>query len=422
MMMDDHHYELSDDELHGDYASLADAREVMREVIGLVEGLRGSAKKLGDAIAASGFPAREWVGPDAALALLGEPFPDISLDAFLTRLAEFTAGMGPSWLRGGEDEIARFIEDVQLLNEVARPLRVFAQRQRMLPARERGALPLERAFGDGRVGTQIDLVAGYLRDLDALAPYLVPLTPSEWATLEPPPPPSAMPQPAKQPAPISGATSGVLVGQQEHWLLTSGKQQAVGKQAVGTYPSPQERASTPAAPQTFSRLRDFAPPPSSVRASRVAANGEAPDEWQTVLRVPNGRGLLSLLLRNKWMVLGITVLVLSAGTGLLSLAALRMHASTPTAHLAATPTTLRLTCAGRGATATLTLRDTSKASVSWTLSQQDTLRLSATQGTLKPGASATLTATSTGHTATQGVLTFMADDGTLTVPYVISCR
>ncbi len=420
-MMDDYRYELADDELQGDYASLADAREVMREVIGLVDGLRGSTKKLGDAIAASGFAAREWVGPDAALALLGEPFPDISLDAFLTRLAEFAAGMGPSWLRGGEEEIARFIEDVQLLNDVARPLRAFAQRQRMLPVRERGELPLELAFGDGRVGTQIDLVAGYLRDLDSLAPYIVPLTPSEWAAIQPPPPPSAMPEPPKQPAPASGAPSGVLVGQQEHWLLTSGKQQAVGKQAVGAYAAPQERASTPAAPPTYSRLRDYAPPASSLRASRAGASGEAPDEWQTVLRVPNGRGLLALLLRNKWMVLGITVLVLSAGTGLLSLAALRM-ASAPTAHLAATPTTLRLSCAGRGATATLTLRDTSTAPVSWTLSPPDAVHLSATRGTLKPGASATLTATSTSHTATQGVLTFTVDDGTLTVPYVISCR
>lgn len=416
-MIDDYRDELPADELDGDYAALADAREVMREVIGLVEGLRGSAKKLGDAIAASGFPAREWVGPDAALVLIGEPFPDISLDAFLTRLAEFTAGMGPSWLRGGEDEIARFIDEAQILNDVARPLRVFAQRQRVLPLRERGDLPLERAFGDGRVGTQIDLVAGNLRDLDALAPYLVPLTPSEWAALQPLPPPFAAPQPANQPAPVSGATSGVLVGQQEHWLLTSGKQQAVAASSP-----PQERAHTADAPQTYSRLRDFAPPAAAPRASTAVANDASPDEWRTVLRVPNGRGLLALLLHNKWVVLGITILVLSAGTGLLSLAALHMNATTPTKHLVAAPTALRLTCSGKGATATLTLRGTSKAPVSWTLNPPDTLHVSATHGTLRPGSSGTFTATSTSQTATQGVLTFTVDDGILTVPYVISCR
>jgi Viral BACON domain len=431
-MMSDYRDEFPPDELPDEYAALADAREVMREVIGLVEELRGSAKKLGDAIAAAGFPARDWVGPDAALALLGEPFPDISLDAFLTRLAEFAAGMGPAWLHGGADEIAHFSDEVQILDEVARPLRIFAQRQRMLPQGERGELPLERAFGDGRVGTQLDLMAGYLRDLDALAPYIVPLTPAEWAALTPPiPAPAAPPQTAPQPAqarppqqpqapqPVlaPGASAELpAVFSKQQWLLSS--QPHPAQPAQPPYASPLDAVdySRPSdTPQTYTRLRDFAPP-SSTSAAQPAGSAHV------VVRVPNGRGLLALLVRHRWVALGITILLLSAGTGLLSLVALRTNATAPKSHLTATPTTLHLTCAGKGASATLTLRDTGKAPVTWTLqSPPAALRVSATHGTVKPGATTTLTATSTRRAASQGTLTLAADDGTLTVPYTISC-
>ncbi|MGZ3681766.1 MAG: BACON domain-containing protein [Ktedonobacterales bacterium] len=431
-MMSDYRDDLPSDGLSDEYAALDDAREVMREVIGLIEELRGSAKKLGDAIAAAGFPAREWVGPDAALALLGESFPDISLDAFLTRLAEFAAGMGPAWLRGGADEIARFSDEVQLLDGVARPLRIFAQRQRMLPASERGELPLERALGDGRVGTQLDLMAGYLRDLDALAPYIVPLTPSEWAALNPPslapsgpPQTSHLPsqarspqqQQAQRPAPGSGVSAELpAVFSKQQWLLSSQPHPAAP--ASPPYAPPQdsvENTRTGDTPQTYTRLRDFAPPPSASAASPAGSS-------HVVVRVPNGRGLLALMLHHRWALLGITVLLLSAGTGLLSLVALRTNATAPTSHLTATPATLHLTCTGKGATATLTLRDTGKAPVTWTLqSPPAALRVSATHGTLKPGATAMLTATSTRRAASQGTLIFAADDGTLTVPYTISC-
>lgn len=412
-MMNEYRDELPADDLLDEYSALADAREVMREVVELVESMRGSTKKLGDAFVAAGFPAREWVSPDAALALLGEPFPDISLDAFLTRLAEFAAGMGPAWLRGGESEIARFNDETQILHEVARPLRVLAQRQRMLPTRERGELPLERALGDGRVGTQLDLLAGCLRDLDALAPYLVPLTRSEWDALLPVPSPSVPQPPAPQPVSAPGAAPAPPG---EHWLLSSQKQPAVSAHAP-----PPARASVAEVPQTYSRLRDFAPPPAA-RDTPVAADGAAPENsWETVVRVPNWRGMLALLQAHKWAVLGIAVLILSAATGLLTLAALHTKASTPTTHLAATPAHLSLTCAGRGASAVLTLRDTSKSPVTWSLTPPPALRISATHGTLKPGATATLTATAASHAASQGTLTIAADDGTLTIPYTIAC-
>lgn len=427
-MMDDYRDELLPDELSDDYGALADAREVMREVMGLVEELRGSAKKLGDAIVATGFPAREWVSADAELALLGEQFPEISLDAFLTRLAEFAAGMGPAWLRGAEDEIAQFIDETQILDGVARPLRIFAQRQRMLPARERGELPLERVFGDGRVGTQLDLLAGYLRDLDALSPYLAPLTPSEWDALNlSAPAPSTLlqtttqsPQQAQLPVSERGISAELPAAlSQQQWLLSSQPQPAVPA------PSP-EYTGQDASPQTYSRLRDFAPVPSTWGGSAAAppqrAGASSAEPPHVVVRVPNGRGLLKLLLRHKWLVLGIIILVLSAGTGLLSLAALHTNATAPSSHLTATPATLQMTCTGKGATATLTLRNSARTPVTWALRVPPaTLHISATSGTLKPGATALLTATSTSRVASHGALAFAADDGVLSVPYTIAC-
>lgn len=430
-MMGDYRDELPTDELPDEYAALADAREVMREVLGLIEELRGSAKKLGDAIVGSGFPAREWVGPDAALALLGEQFPDVSLDAFLTRLAEFAAGMGPAWLRGGYAEIARFNDEAQVLHGVARPLRVFAQRQRMLPVRERGDLPLERALADGRVGTQLDLMAGHLRDLDALAPYIVPLTPSEWATLDPA---SAQPaQQAQRPAAGPDASASLpSVFSQQQWLLSSEPSSAQPAQPAqfAQFAQFAQPAQSPDAPpleyagatdtqQGFSRLRGFAPPPLETSAKgKDMPSAESP---HLVVRVPNGYGLLALLQRHKWLVLGITILTLSAGTGLLSLAALRTNAALHTSHLTATPQALHLTCAGKSATATLTVHDSGTSPLTWTLQPPAALRLSATHGTLKPGASGHLTATATTRKSAQGALTLVVSDGTLTVPYTVSC-
>src|SRR5579885_238105 len=73
--------------------ALNDPRQVMMEVLGLVEDLRLASNRLGDAIVAGGLSAREWRSPDARLATLSDQFPDITVDDLITRLAEF-AGLG----------------------------------------------------------------------------------------------------------------------------------------------------------------------------------------------------------------------------------------------------------------------------------------------------------------------------------------
>ncbi|HLJ82195.1 MAG TPA: hypothetical protein VKT52_11960, partial [Ktedonobacterales bacterium] len=97
------------------YEALNDPRRVMMEVVALVEELHRATTRLGDAIAAAGLPARTWRDADCRLLLLADQFPDITLDALITRLAEFAAGMGPDWLHGSREDIARFTDEASIL-------------------------------------------------------------------------------------------------------------------------------------------------------------------------------------------------------------------------------------------------------------------------------------------------------------------
>src|SRR5258708_31467467 len=167
-----------------DDAALDDPRLVMAEVVRLLGELHRATTRLGDAIVAAGLPAREWRTDDAFLGHLPGELPEITLDTLLTRLAEFAADLGPHLLHGDVEELAHFHDETLMLYDVIRPLRAFAQHQRMLPARERGEQPLWRALGDARVGTPLDLAVARLRDRDALGPFLAPLAPADWQTIE----------------------------------------------------------------------------------------------------------------------------------------------------------------------------------------------------------------------------------------------
>src|SRR5258708_4611399 len=222
-----------------DYAALDDPRLVMEEVVRLLGELHRAATRLGDAIVAAGLPAREWRTDDAFLGHLPGELPEITLDTLLTRLAEFAADMGPHLLHGGGGELAHFHDEALVLYDVIRPLRAFAQRQRMLPARERGEQPLWRALGDARVGTPLDLAVARLRDLDALVPFLAPLAPADWQTIEQPPAPT--PEQAKpvQAARASRRPAGAP--------LRAVHLEAAGENAAPKVPPPPEPAAAPQA-------------------------------------------------------------------------------------------------------------------------------------------------------------------------------
>ncbi|MGH2516618.1 MAG: hypothetical protein ACRDHP_13260 [Ktedonobacterales bacterium] len=409
-----------------EYEALSDPRRVMMEVVTLVDSLHTAATRLGDAIVAAGLPARAWRDADSRLLLLADQFPDITLDALITRLAEFAAGMGPHWLHGDRNDIARFTDEAAVLYGVVRPLRMVAQRLRMVPARERGDLPLERALGDARVGTQLDRVAALLRDLDSLSPFLVPLAPEAWNS-----PAAIAPAadnvgalPAAPAAPNAAVPPAFgLGGPTATQPLASGASLPIAAPPAAPFSTPPASPAASSA-QAFRRLRDFMPPPGArPSAVRISSRDWS---WLRADAAVQARALLEWVKPRKLMVVGIAIMLLALGTALLSLARLSSSPSsattpTPASHLAVSPATLALACSGKGATGTLTLRDTATQPLTWSLKAPSGLSLSATHGALKPGASGTLTIKVTSAKAARGTLAFTSNEGAATVGYVVTC-
>jgi hypothetical protein len=361
-----------------EYAALSDPRQVMTEVLGLVEDLRQATHKLGDAIVAGGLGAREWRSPDARLALLSDQFPDITVDELITRLSEFS-GLGPDWLHGGEGEIAHFNEEVEILYGVVYTLRVQAQRLRMLPTRERSDWPLERALGDAHAGTPLDLLLGALRDLESLAPYLVPLTAEEWKGESSPSLGSAFRDSLRSPQPVDDI------------------------EAPDSLPQPS---------QSFTRLRDFV-------ELRTASTGDAE------LRIQVPRLPLTNLPLTKWIFVAVAIITLASGTLLLSMASRfdvgKSSEPAPSTVLIASPSHATLTCSGTGRTLDLVLRNSGTAALTWSIKAPTGLTLSSTHGVLAPKEAARLQIKVSSFKAARGTLTFTSNHGPLSVPYSVTC-
>ena len=438
--MDDNHRQAGPDTTVGkadylpdEFAALANPCLVMREVLGLVEDLHRATTRLGDALVAAGLPARLWRGTDCQLSLLSDQFPDITLDDLVTRLAEFAAGMGPHWLHGGADDVLRFNDEVSILHGVARPLRIVAQRLRMLSSVERGEYPLERALGDMRIGTPLDRVTTLLRDLESLGPYIQPLTAGEWTS------PPLIPAPAGAPAPKPARS--LRDGRAE--AATSGELLPSGFGQLGTWPATQsEPVAAPAtAPpvqrpqadgQTFRRLRDFMAPAGEPHAApttpiwtRVWAR-MALIKWRALptTAVVHPRAAARWLRQRKLLVVGTAIMLLALGTALLTLAAQPAPARSA---LVAQPARLSFTCSGAGTTLVLRLRDTDSRPLTWMIAatpptQPAGFVLSATHGTLQPSATVLLRIHVTAAKPAQGTLVFTSTDGNAFVAYTVACK
>ncbi len=398
-----------------EYAALADAIQVMREVVELVEDLHRATTRFGDALVSAGLPAREWREPDCQLLMLSDQFPDITLDDLVTRLAEFAAGMGPHWLHGDSEDVARFNDEVSILCGVVRPLRVAAQRLRMLPVRERGDYPLERALGDPRAGTPLDRITTVLRDLEALGPYIQPLTPEEWNPPAPQPvwtpTPGREPMPAQAPAALAGnavppTSPAYQRGTTSDWPAMSAPLAGETRQ-----PSPQSEA--------FRRLRDFMPPPGS-RPVPAARAGAMRVDWPSLrARGTALAGAAAHWLRpRKWVVIGVVVMLLALGTALLTLGSQQAPA---TSSLTAQPARLAFTCSGAGAAGSIKLRDTDSRPLTWTIVPPAGLALSATRGSLQPSAFVIVRIHVTAAKAAKGMLAFASTGGSVSIPYSVTC-
>lgn len=423
--MDD---DMTGGDLGGEYAALQDPRQVMPEVATVLAELHEAITQLSNAFASAGLPARDWRSGDALLRPLADNLPDVTLDDLLTRAAEFAAGTGPYWLRGGAEEIEQIVAETALLSDAFRPLRVIAQRLRVLPARDRGALPLERALGDGRVGAKLDHVSRCLADLEALGPFMAPLTPHEWSAArgdapypdgdqftEPLPPeliPSPPPGPALDPGqgsalPAQPAPPPRVAGLNIFTVIAS----PVASLLPGT--------AAPGAPNAASAQRGPAirmsrQVPQQVRRFTATLGGYAAQARERVQRIEPRR----------WAVVGLVALLLALGTAVLALAAHPAGPSGPSAPpapLTVSPASVKLTCTGKTSSATLTLEWTGTATTGWGVQAPPGLSLSPSRGTLTPNTGIRITLHITARTAAHGTLTFDANTQRASVAYTVSC-
>ena len=414
-----------------EYAALQDPRQVMPEVATVLAELHEAITQLGNAFAGAGLPAREWRSDDALLRPLAENLPDVTLDDLLTRAAEFAAGSGPYWLRGDSAEIEQLVAETTLLSDAVRPLRVIAQRLRVLPSRERGMLPIERALGDGRVGAKLDRVSRCLADLEALAPFMAPLSREEWNAARgdapygeqdqftEPLPPELIPSPGPRAAPpvAPAPPAQAAPPQPQPRPATPGMRFApvVASPVASLFRAATGRH-TPVAPtggagggSVASVARAYAP---RVRRMTATLGGYAAQARERVQRIEPRR----------WAVVGIVALLLALGTGVLALATRPAAPTVPPGPLAVSPASVNLTCTGKSSTATLTVEWTGTAATNWSAQQVPSeLALSPSSGTLKPNTGMRIALHVTGHRASHGSLVFAAGKQQASVAYTVSC-
>jgi len=163
-----------------EYAALADRRRVMQEVADELAELHAAVTRLGDALEAVGLPGHTWRSPDASLRLVARQLPDITIDRFMIRLAQFASGKGPSWLHGDRGDLDLFHREVIAISGVARRLRGSLQQREQTVDSSRRRRAIARAFGTARVAAALNEAVEILDDFRALEPYMAPLTVEEW--------------------------------------------------------------------------------------------------------------------------------------------------------------------------------------------------------------------------------------------------
>ena len=377
-MMNDDMTDL-DERLSGEYAALRDTPAVMRSAAGYLEELQGAVIRLGDAIEQGGMPGKLWRSDEADLAALGDIFPLITVDDLITRLSQFASERGPAWLRGSMADLAAFRDEARILYDVMHALRVTAQRFRMSGGS--GKSQLERAFSNARIGAPLDRVALLLETLDALGPFMAPISPGDWAR-------PAMDDAAKE-----------------------------GFAAFASSPASDE-LSSPSENQSRGLLRDYAPVGGAGESVRANKSGGLWIQFD----IPKAPALL----RNRWvlgvagaLLVGALVAFLVVRSPILA-GAKKTPTATPPPAVVANPTSLILLCSTRK-TAALTLKNQSAAPVTWQAKVPTTVAITPAQGTIPAGQSVTLQAHLTAARSTTGTITITVGKTTLDVPFNATC-
>lgn len=410
-------------DLPEEYAALADRRTVMLEVAAQLGELHAAVTELGDALERAGLPGREWRAAGSRLRLLPGPLPNITVDALITRLAEFSAGKGPDWLRGGRRDLESFHREVAAIYAVVRRLRHIGVDLREDPGRGGRGAQLARAVASHDAGAALDRIATILGDFEALRPFMAPLPPREW---------QGGPEALLSAGPA--AQSGI---DQTGWMGLAAAARGVHE----TLPLPPSNSHT--------RLRDFAP-----KDGADGDSGRARRVIQAVLALP--RQLRSIRSWRTWpqrrkelaaiavvLVLALAGIALEvahaqpsqpgapspashaagpAATSTLATVTLGPAATaTPAPTRTPIPPRLTLTCASAGTTAKLTVQNVGVSAVTWQAQASRSLTVSPSQGSLASGQTTTAQVSSNGKRQATGTVTVVATTSGRSASYSVSC-
>jgi hypothetical protein len=434
-------------QLPEEYAGLANRRAVMHEAAEIVDELDEAVTRLGDGIIAAGLPVRAWRSQEAELRVLSGSLPATTVDGFLTRLAEFSADVGPQWLHGEAAALESFHAEVALLHEVIRSLGSAAQRMRAAPAHQR-VLLIEVAFGNQRVVTAIEEVTLALSDLQALAPFMGPLTAEEWA--------------APRKSAVETDAVAKAVTQQVPTRAAHGGEPTAGTPVPGDDITLRLRDTTnpPAGDAPTIRLRDTGTKPASddgktlrlreyartapIAFPRLVPLDAAPTE-QLVQRSATARQRIERLAQSlthallPWLeslprrvqalvrrvrlpvrLVALLGLVLLLSASVLVLGQLHAGQAQPVSTLVVSPTRLALACE-RQAWAALTLHNPTVRSLTWQAQIPPMLTVAPTHGILAAGRTVMLRIAVVRTHPRSGTITITALPGDVAVPYTLAC-
>jgi len=363
----------SKDEVPARDAALAETPRVMAEARDALTDLHGATVAMGVALVETGLPRRAWRSEQAALRLLSPVLPAITIDAYLARLEQFATRAGPTWLHGNYDDLAAFHEEVAILSNRARSLQEVVHRLQHEQVGPRSDHPLQRVVRHPRVQAPLETIAAILSDLEALSPFMQPLSPERW---------DALPR-ASGPLPAGVATLRFAFGASRAWLLQ--------RLSWRRRPSAQRWLLVAGLLVTVAALAVLA-------ASRLApASGQEPS------------------------LTSFAALTALAGSGT-ALATGSPASSPPAGGTPGPAPKLALTCVLHGATATLSLKNVGAASFTWQAQPPPTLTVSPTQGVLEAGHSAAVQVSAQNKKSASGVITVMARHDSVSIEDKVACR
>jgi len=404
------------------YGASTDVPHVMGVAVDLLADLHKATIELGRGLINAGLPQRAWRSEQATLRLLSPALPAITIDAFLTRLEQFAQRDAPRWLHGTRDELVAFHRGVVIVANMARPLQEVVDRLPPvpvnLPARPKDDRALQRVMRHRALQAPLDTIVAMLNELEALAPFMRPLTTEQWRAIG-----RARRGPVAR---LQGRMAGWASRLQIRWRRGAPSSSQAAPEDV------LEDASA-TAPGAANARSVFGMDGASAlkRPSLLPRRGRALG-WLAVvvLFVMVGAGLAVFVFARQPHTTSQTpslsssaVLTALAGSGTAAASATGAATMSPSPRLtpALTPK-VALTCAVQGATATLTLKNVSALPLTWQAQPPPTLTVSPAQGALQPGQSASVQVSTVNKKTVSGTITVRASHDTLTTQDKVPCR